>query len=147
MWRVLQHEGSKRDGKQVTVCSGWDAPCACWPLLSTHLRSSLKLSLPCRASRVAFTRSQQHPAFTTTLGPHETKGQFDTKMSAGSTQRELTKLQGSQFLPRRCLHTFSASAQGLGFKLAHMHVISHRLRDRTGLWQLLMSSSYSSPQP
>ena len=63
LWRVLQHEGSKRDGKQVTVCSGWDAPCACWPLLSTHLRSSLKLSLPCRASRVAFTRSQQHPAF------------------------------------------------------------------------------------
>lgn len=73
--------------------------------------------------------SQQHPAFTTTLGPHETKGQFDTKMSAGSTQRELTKLQGSQFLPRRCSHTFSASAQGLGFKLAHMHVISHCLRD------------------
>ena len=63
LWRVLQHEGSKRDGKQVIVCSGWDAPCACWPLLSTHLRSSLKLSLPCRASRVAFTRSQQHPAF------------------------------------------------------------------------------------
>lgn len=73
--------------------------------------------------------SQQHPAFTTTLGPHETKGRFDTKMSAGSTQRELTKLQGSQFLPRRCSHTFSASAQGLGFKLAHMHVISHHLRD------------------
>lgn len=58
--------------------------------------------------------SQQHPAFTTTLGPRDAKGQFDTKMSAGSTQRELTRMRGSQLLPRRCSHMFSASAQGLG---------------------------------
>lgn len=61
------------------------------------------------------------PSFHNYPGPRETKGQFDPKMSAGSTQRKLTKLRGAHFLSQKVFCYFSACACWFwAFRLAHI---------------------------